>query len=112
MFVVVGVSRTKMCLLLLFLVHSVCCCCFSYREAFISLGGLVKQLTTLGVLERVTAEPVALLVNQRIRRHVDVTCKGCFDTSFLDTLREWLETGIVAWMDELFKVGEEERDRM
>ena len=69
----------------------------------------MKQLTGLGVLERVTAEPVATLVNKRIMRHVDVTCKGCFDVRFLDALRQWLETGIVAWMDELFKVNIQER---
>ena len=40
----------------------------------------------LGLLERLGGEVVSTLIHYRIRQHVELTCKGNFETEYLGTL--------------------------
>ena len=42
----------------------------------------------LGLLERISGESVTSLVNQRIKHHVEHTCRGNFESPFLESLEQ------------------------
>ncbi len=42
----------------------------------------------LGLLERLSGEAVTSLVNQRIKHHVELTCRGNFESPYLEQLEE------------------------
>ena len=47
-----------------------------------------------GVLEQVSGTSVTSLVHDQIQKHVETTCKGNFETAYLDTLENVSTCGI------------------
>lgn len=41
----------------------------------------------IGILERISGTAVTSIVHERIKQHIESTCKGNFETSYLDTLQ-------------------------
>ena len=66
---------------------------------------VVFWLNKLEVLERITSEPAMVLVRDRIEQHVITKCGGNFDKQYLSSLTEWLDSKVVAWLEELFHLG-------
>jgi len=66
---------------------------------------VVFWLNRLEVLERITSEPAMVLVHDRIEQHVITKCGGNFDKQYLSSLTEWLDSKVVAWLEELFHLG-------
>lgn len=44
----------------------------------------------LGLLERLSGEPVTALINDRIHHHVEHKCKGNFENPYLEPLKQVL----------------------
>ena len=79
--------------------HDICQC----KEVLHLFSCLVKQLKELDVLERVVAEPVMLLVHERIDRFVEAKCKANFDKNYVQEVVTWLDQRVIAWLEDLFK---------
>ncbi|XP_072014527.1 anaphase-promoting complex subunit 2-like [Amphiura filiformis] len=60
------------------------------------------KLFDLDLLERICGEPVTTIIHDRIKHHVDQTCKGEFETSFLEPHEKWLEHKVVGWLNLVF----------
>ncbi|XP_053380784.1 anaphase-promoting complex subunit 2-like isoform X2 [Mercenaria mercenaria] len=56
------------------------------------------KLDEVGVLEQVSATSVTALIHEQIQQHVENTCKGNFETAYLDSLENWLEHKVLGWL--------------
>jgi len=63
----------------------------------------VTRLGELDILERIAGEPAMILVHERIEQHIESKCCGNFDSRYLISLEEWLNTKVVSWLEELFR---------
>ena len=72
-----------------FPLHRVCC-----------NGVFSSQLRELGLVERLSDCTVLEILQDRITAHVQETCRGSFDCSYLSSLEEWLDSVVVAWLAE------------
>nr|XP_018898040.1 PREDICTED: anaphase-promoting complex subunit 2 [Bemisia tabaci] len=64
-----------------------------------------RMLIELGLLERLAGDVLTRLIHKRIENHVQETCKGSFDTSYTNTLEEWLETVVMGWLTNIYGGG-------
>ncbi|KAL1131096.1 hypothetical protein AAG570_012333 [Ranatra chinensis] len=75
------------------------CKCKSIIEDFHSTNRILIQLE---LLERLTGEVVTSLLHKQIECHVQDTCKGNFDISYITPLEKWLNTVVVGWLTVLY----------
>ncbi|KAL0280099.1 UNVERIFIED_CONTAM: hypothetical protein PYX00_001488 [Menopon gallinae] len=54
------------------------------------------------LLERIAGDILTSLIHERIETHVQETCKGSFDTSYIDSLESWLKTVVVGWLSHIY----------
>ncbi|KAK2162162.1 hypothetical protein LSH36_102g00040 [Paralvinella palmiformis] len=73
---------------------------------------LNHQLRDLGLLERLGGEVVSTLIHDRIRQHVELTCKGNFETEYLSTLENWLATKVVGWLELMYGEVQENKSEV
>lgn len=59
------------------------CSCVEIMHTFQDVN---QKLLQLGLLERITGDILTNLIHERIETHVKNTCKGSFDTSYIETL--------------------------
>ncbi|CAH1786015.1 unnamed protein product, partial [Owenia fusiformis] len=71
------------------------CQCSKIMETFHTVN---RQLNELGLLQRISGEAVTRIIHKRIEEHIDETCKGNFESTFLETLEKWLETKVLGWL--------------
>ena len=60
----------------------------------------ITRLGEMGLVERMADQVVLEIVQDKITSHVQETCKGSFDCSYLASLEEWLDLVVVAWLKE------------
>ncbi|KAK9499694.1 hypothetical protein O3M35_002696 [Rhynocoris fuscipes] len=80
------------------------CRCESIIEDFHTTNRILIQLE---LLERLAGEVVTSLIHKQIEAHVQVTCKGSFDISFISSLESWLDSVVVGWLTRLYSSGPE-----
>merc|ERR1719427_142784 len=73
------------------------CQCEIVTEAFQRAS---SQLRELGLVERLSDCTVLEILQDRITAHMQETCRGSFDCSYLSSLEEWLDSVVVAWLAE------------
>ncbi|XP_075228750.1 anaphase promoting complex subunit morula isoform X2 [Lycorma delicatula] len=64
-----------------------------------------QKLIELELLERLSGEVLTSLIHKRIENHVQETCKGSFDTSYIATLDDWLKTVVMSWLARIYSSG-------
>lgn len=77
-----------------------CCHCEDIIEGFSQLN---SQFSSLGLINKV-AEPAFLsVIHKEIQRKIDEKCKGEFETSFLSSLLNWVDTELCGWLLIIFQ---------
>ncbi|XP_061183897.1 anaphase-promoting complex subunit 2-like [Saccostrea echinata] len=71
------------------------CVCKDILDNFHTIN---RQLDDIGILERVSGMAVTSIVHERIKNHIENTCKGNFETSYLKNLEEWLDSKVLGWL--------------
>ncbi|CAH1389815.1 unnamed protein product [Nezara viridula] len=66
-----------------------------------------RILIQLELLERLAGEVLTSLIHKQIENHVQETCKGSFNQSFISPLEKWLDTVVVGWLTRLYSSGPE-----
>ncbi|XP_073975061.1 anaphase promoting complex subunit morula isoform X2 [Rhodnius prolixus] len=80
------------------------CRCQNIIEDFHTTNRILIQLE---LLERLAGEVITSLIHKQIESHVQVTCKGSFDISFISSLESWLDSVVVGWLTRLYSSGPE-----
>ncbi|XP_077986811.1 anaphase-promoting complex subunit 2-like [Glandiceps talaboti] len=62
-----------------------------------------QELYELGLLERVSAQAVTSIIHSKTEHHIQHTCKGEFESSFIHTLEKWLQGKVVGWLNLVFR---------
>ncbi|XP_049784564.1 anaphase-promoting complex subunit 2 isoform X1 [Schistocerca cancellata] len=78
------------------------CQCRAILDAFHETN---RKLIEMELLERLSSEVITSLIHVRIEKHVHDSCKGSFDTSYLASLDEWLETVVMGWLTRIYCAG-------
>merc|ERR1719357_1737200 len=60
----------------------------------------ITRVRELGLTDRLAGQVVLDMVQDKITSHVQETCKGSFDCSYLSNLEEWLDLVVIAWLRE------------
>jgi len=71
------------------------CLCTSITAIFHQVN---VKLSELDLLDRLTGQVVTEIVHDRIHNHVQDTCKGSFDESYMDCLVSWLDRVVMSWV--------------
>ncbi|GFG35378.1 hypothetical protein Cfor_00921 [Coptotermes formosanus] len=61
-----------------------------------------RKLIELDLLERLAGEVITALIHIRIENHVQESCKGSFDTSYISSLESWLSTVVMGWLTHVY----------
>jgi anaphase-promoting complex subunit 2 len=61
-----------------------------------------RKLIELDLLERLAGEVITSLIHIRIENHVQESCKGSFDTSYMSSLESWLSTVVMGWLTHVY----------
>ncbi|KAJ9575582.1 hypothetical protein L9F63_007516, partial [Diploptera punctata] len=61
-----------------------------------------RKLVELDLLERLAGEALTSLIHIRIENHVQETCKGSFDTSYISSLESWVDTVVMGWLNHVY----------
>ncbi|XP_021926586.1 anaphase-promoting complex subunit 2 isoform X2 [Zootermopsis nevadensis] len=64
-----------------------------------------RKLIELDLLERLAGEVITTLIHIRIENHVQESCKGSFDTSYISSLESWLSTVVMGWLTHIYNVN-------
>jgi len=75
--------------------HSESCQC---QQIIMSFHLTITRMSELGLIEKLADQVVMEIVQEKIDNHVQETCKGSFDCSFLNSLEEWLDRVVLGWM--------------
>jgi len=78
------------------------CVCHTISMAF---QLTIARMGELGLVERLADQVVVEIVQDKITSHVQETCKGSFDCSYLASLEEWLDMVVLAWLKEAQMTG-------
>merc|ERR1719320_2251532 len=65
----------------------------------------ITRMGEMGLVERMADQVVLEIVQDKITSHVQETCKGSFDCSYLASLEDWLDMVVVAWLKEALMSG-------
>jgi len=71
------------------------CLCQSIVDDF---QDVIRKLGDLGLVSRLSDHVVSEIVRTRICSHVEETCRGSFDCSYIASLENWLDRVVVAWL--------------
>ncbi|XP_025096044.1 LOW QUALITY PROTEIN: anaphase-promoting complex subunit 2-like [Pomacea canaliculata] len=61
-----------------------------------------RKLDDMGILEHVSGSAVTSVIHDQIRRHIHSTCQSNFETSYLKSLEEWLDTKVLNWLQLIY----------
>ncbi|ESP05035.1 hypothetical protein LOTGIDRAFT_109593 [Lottia gigantea] len=75
------------------------CTCQDIIDTFHSVN---RQLDEMGILERLSGAAVTSIVHNQIQRYINTTCKGNFETSYIDHLEKWLDTKVLGWLNSIY----------
>lgn len=64
-----------------------------------------QYLYNMNLLDRLAGYTLTNLIQERINRHVQDTCKGIFDMSHIDSLLQWLDTIVLNWLTRIYNQG-------
>jgi len=78
------------------------CLCHTITMAF---QLTITRMGEMGLVERMADQVVLEIVQDKITSHVQETCKGSFDCSYLASLEDWLDMVVVAWLKEALMGG-------
>ncbi|KAK8764410.1 hypothetical protein V5799_032978 [Amblyomma americanum] len=76
------------------------CECTHLLEDF---DGINKKLHDLRLLDAVVRDAVSAVAYKYIEQHIQNTCRGIFESRFLDSLEKWLTTTVMEWFRLLYK---------
>uniref|UniRef100_A0A0A9Y699 Anaphase-promoting complex subunit 2 n=1 Tax=Lygus hesperus TaxID=30085 RepID=A0A0A9Y699_LYGHE len=76
-------------------------------EIITDFHNINRILIQLELLERLAGEVLTSLIHKQIESHVQETCKGSFDVSFIAPLEKWLDSVVVGWLTRLYSSGPE-----
>lgn len=62
-----------------------------------------KKLHDLRLLDAVVRDAVSTVAYKYIEKHIQSTCRGNFESRFLDNLEKWLTTTVMEWFRLLYK---------
>ncbi|KAH6931332.1 hypothetical protein HPB50_023555 [Hyalomma asiaticum] len=62
-----------------------------------------KKLHDLRLLDAVVRDAVSTVAYKYIEKHIQGTCRGNFESRFLDNLEKWLATTVMEWFRLLYK---------
>ncbi|KAL1478402.1 hypothetical protein MTO96_035046 [Rhipicephalus appendiculatus] len=62
-----------------------------------------KKLHDLRLLDAVVRDAVSTVAYKYIEKHIQSTCRGNFESRFLDSLEKWLTTTVMEWFRLLYK---------
>merc|ERR1719312_2222349 len=65
----------------------------------------ITRMGEMGLVERMADQVVLEIMQDKITSHVQETCKGSFDCSYLASLEDWLDMVVVAWLKEALMSG-------
>ncbi|XP_071154099.1 anaphase-promoting complex subunit 2-like isoform X1 [Mytilus edulis] len=68
------------------------------QHIMLNFHNLNRKLDDIGILERVSGTAVTNIVHERIKTYVENSCKGNFETSYIDILETWLDTKVLGWL--------------
>merc|ERR1719187_2847175 len=71
------------------------CLCSTITAVFHQVNA---KLSELDLLDRLTDQVVTEIVQDRIMTHVQDTCKGSFDESYMESLVSWLDRVVMSWV--------------
>merc|ERR1719244_2503 len=71
------------------------CLCQNIVDEF---QDVIRKLGDLGLVSRISDQVVSEIVRSRISSHVQETCRGSFDCSYIASLENWLDRGVVEWL--------------
>ncbi|XP_067662241.1 anaphase-promoting complex subunit 2-like [Haliotis asinina] len=75
------------------------CRCQDIMEKFHAVN---SKLDDMGILERISGAAVTTTVHEQIKHHIEDTCKGNYETSYLDTLQKWLDSKVLGWLNIIY----------
>ncbi|KAL3869262.1 hypothetical protein ACJMK2_041966 [Sinanodonta woodiana] len=75
------------------------CRCAQIMDRFHTVNRLLDEV---GILEEVSGTSATALVHEKIQQHVEAQCKGRFETSFLESLENWLDTKVLGWLNLIY----------
>ncbi|XP_024081276.1 anaphase-promoting complex subunit 2 isoform X2 [Cimex lectularius] len=78
------------------------CRCEKIIEDFHSTNRILIELE---LLERIAGDVLTSLIHKQIETHIQDTCKGSFDVSFIPSLESWLSTVVFGWLTRLYSSG-------
>jgi hypothetical protein len=78
------------------------CLCHTITLAF---QLTITRMGEMGLVKRMADQVVLEIVQDKITSHVQETCKGSYDSSYLAKLEEWLDMVVLAWLKEALMRG-------
>lgn len=76
------------------------CECCNLLEDF---DGVNRKLHDLHLLDAVVRDAVSTVAYKYIEQHIQNSCRGNFESRFLDSLEKWLATTVMEWFRLLYK---------
>lgn len=67
------------------------------------LEDINKKLHDLCLLDAIARDAISTVAYKYIEQHIQRTCKGVFETRFLESLERWLTTTVMEWFRCLYK---------
>ncbi|KAK3606129.1 hypothetical protein CHS0354_010758, partial [Potamilus streckersoni] len=75
------------------------CRCAQIMDRFHNVNRLLDEV---GILEEVSGTSATALVHEKIQQHVENLCKGNFETAFIESLENWLDTKVLGWLNLIY----------
>jgi len=75
------------------------CICSAILDSFKKVNGMLSEL---GLLRRLTQQAVFEILKERIYWHVQESCKGSFEESYISKLVNWLDDSVLGWIRSMY----------
>eukprot|EP00088_Acartia_fossae_P022438 TRINITY_DN2363_c0_g1_i3.p1 TRINITY_DN2363_c0_g1~~TRINITY_DN2363_c0_g1_i3.p1 ORF type:complete len:803 (-),score=175.51 TRINITY_DN2363_c0_g1_i3:526-2934(-) len=75
------------------------CICSNILDTFKKVNGMLSEL---GLLRRMTQQALYEILKERIHWHVQESCKGSFEESYISNLVNWLDTSVLGWIRSMY----------
>lgn len=72
------------------------CKCTEFMQTFHTIN---RKLDKLNLLSKVAGSCITTIVHRTTKQHIEYTCRGNVETSFLESLEKWLDKKVLGWLD-------------
>ncbi|XP_074654773.1 anaphase-promoting complex subunit 2-like [Tubulanus polymorphus] len=76
------------------------CHCQQILDKFNTVNLLLNKV---GLLERICGESITIISHKQISQHIENTCKGNFESSYVGILENWLDVKVIGWFSHIYQ---------